>query len=283
MSAPPAHPRFWKDWTSSEFAAADLSSHIAVLPLGATEQHGPHLPLDVDSAIVDGIIQRSLPLLPATLPLLILPPVQVGHSLEHRDFCGTLSLSVGTALGMCRDLGASVAATGIRKLVFLNGHGGNVSLMDLAGRYLRADHGLMVFSVHWTGLGLPDGIIDDDELRFGIHGGRLETSVMLALNADRVRFDKARNFPSLRQRHARNHALLGDGRSARLSWMMQDLNPQGAAGNAAAARADEGNAILDHTAQRWIDLLQDIHRVPIDELAPPPLPPSHLSDSPHRP
>ncbi|MGE0316157.1 MAG: creatininase family protein [Lautropia sp.] len=258
--------RFWADLTTRDVQHVDRTRAIAVLPVAAIEQHGPHLPLDVDAALADAFVRRTAVLLPDDSPVLFLPTQAIGTSQEHARFAGTLSLPATTLIAHWLAIGASVAAAGIRKLVIFNTHGGNVSTMDIVGRELRLRHDMVVFSTSWFTLGLPPGIGDAHELRFGVHGGELETSLMLAIAPQRVDMQAAARFESSRERHARDFPLLGGGTAARLSWMSQDLNPQGATGNAAAATASKGEAILAHVAREFAALLAEVDRFGLDEL-----------------
>jgi creatinine amidohydrolase len=263
-------PRFWADLATTDFATLDRARAIAVLPVAATEQHGPHLPLSVDTDLVDGVVQASLAHLPADLPALFLPTQAVGYSPEHMAFAGTLSLKAETLIRLWTDIAESVAASGVNKLVLFNSHGGQVSLMDVVARDLRARLGMLVYSVSWFNLPLlrEDGtdansLFGADEHRFGVHAGDVETSMMLALRPAQVRMDKAQDFHSTSRDRAARFPVLGNGRSAKLAWQMQDYNPQGAAGNAAAASADKGQALV-HAAGRSLARLL----VEIDQLAP---------------
>ncbi|TSE37119.1 putative mycofactocin system creatinine amidohydrolase family protein MftE [Tepidimonas fonticaldi] len=282
MSPPPAAdsaPRLkrWADLRWPEFAALDLAHTVAVLPVGATEQHGPHLPLDVDTAIVEAVLAAAAGHLPAEAPVYVLPTLPVGLSPEHERFPGTLTLSAETALALWRDLGASVARAGVRKLVIFNGHGGHIGLMDLAGRELRARHDLLVWGVNWFHLPLiePDGHdleadLDARERRFGVHAGQIETAVMLAIGPERVAQDALRDFPSASEERARRYALLGDGRSAKFAWQMQDVHPAGAAGHAAAADAGWGRRAVAAAGRSLAQLLQDVVAVPLSTAVPGP-------------
>ncbi len=279
MTPPPAtaqaapRSRFWSELRTTDFArmAADGSAAqaVAVLPVAATEQHGPHLPLSVDAALLDGIVARAIPLLPATLPVLFLPTQAVGFSPEHALFPGTLGFSAETLLRIWTEIGEAVARTGIRKLLLLNGHGGQVGALDLVARDLRARCGLIVYSSSWFSLPLPEavsGLFPAHEHRFGIHAGDIETSMMLALHPQLVDMAAARDFPSTSQERAARYTLLGDGRSAKLAWQMQDYNPQGAVGNAAAATAAKGRAVIDAAAQQLALLLGEIADLPLSTL-----------------
>ena len=269
--------RFWADLKSPDFAALDLARCIVVLPVAAIEQHGPHLPLNVDATLVDGVIAAALPHLPAALPLLFLPTQSVGLSPEHARFAGTLTLKAGTVISLWTEIAESVAASGIKKLVLLNSHGGNVGLLDVVARDLRARLGLLVYSVNSFKLPLQGAVGGEDdasvahrfsahEQRFGIHAGEMETSMMLALKPEQVDMAKAQNFHSSSQDRAEKFSILGDGRSAKLGWQMQDYNAHGAVGNAAAATAEKGHALLAAMGRSLAQLLGEIDQLPPDTL-----------------
>ena len=269
-----SNSRFWADLSTADFAQRDMSRTVAVLPVAATEQHGPHLPLSVDTDLVNGVVQASLPHLGAELPILFLPTQTVGLSPEHARFAGTLTLRADTVIRLWTEIGESVAASGVKKLVLLNAHGGQVSVMDIVARDLRARTGLLVYSVSWFNLPLLDAQGQDvnaqfsaHEHRFGVHAGEVETSMMLALSPDRVRMDKAQNFHSTSADRAAAYPVLGNGRSAKLGWQMQDYNPLGAAGNAAAATAAKGHALLDAAGRSLAQLLTEVHALPASTLS----------------
>jgi creatinine amidohydrolase len=256
----------WADLNTRDFANLDPARTVAVLPLGATEQHGPHLPLSVDSVLVDGVVNAAITHLNATDPVWVLPTQTLGLSTEHTAFAGTLHLSPQTLIQVWCDIGASVARAGVKKLLMFNAHGGNVGLMDVVARELRAQHGLIVYSSSWYNLPLDADVMAQfpaDEHRFGIHAGDLETSMMLALSPTHVNMAQAQNFASTSQERAAQYPVLGNGKSAKLGWHMQDYNPQGAAGNAAAATAAKGDALVHSAGEQLALLLKEVMALPL--------------------
>lgn len=269
--------RFWADLCTRDFARLDPARTIAVLPVAATEQHGPHLPLSVDTVLADGIVAASLPHLPADLSVLFLPTQAVGLSPEHARFPGTLTLKAETLLRLWTDIGESVAAAGVRKLLLFNSHGGQVSVLDLVARDLRARLNLLVYSCSWFTLPLHDAqgqdlnaLFSAEEHRFGIHGGDIETSMMLALAPARVQMSQAQNFVSTAQARAQQFPILGNGHSAKLGWQTQDYHSAGAVGNAAAATAAKGEALVQAAGRALAQLLAELDALPLSTLVDQP-------------
>ncbi len=270
----PTASRFWSDLTTADFASLDTARAIAVLPVAATEQHGPHLPLSVDTDIVNGVVQAALPHIPSPLPVLFLPTQGLGFSPEHTRFPGTLTLKADTLMRIWTELGECVAASGVKKLVLFNGHGGQVGALDLVARDLRARLGLLVYSLSWFNLPLLDeqgqdlaSLFSSEEHRFGIHAGEIETSLMLALTPGRVRMAQAEYFRSSSQERAPDFPILGNGKTAKLGWQMQDYNANGAVGNARAATADKGRAVVEAAGRSLARMLSEIDQLPADILS----------------
>jgi creatinine amidohydrolase len=225
--------------------------------------------LNVDATLADGIIAASLAHLPESLDVLFLPTQAVGKSNEHLRFPGTLTLSAETLIRLWTEIGESVARAGVRKLVLFNAHGGQVSVMDIVARDLRTRCDLLVYAVNWYDLPLGDdvnGLFPPEEHRFGIHAGEIETSMMLALQPEQVDMSQARDFRSTSQDRAQAFEILGNGRSAKLGWQMQDYHPQGAAGNAARATAAKGQAVVQAAGHQLARLLQEVDRLPLSTL-----------------
>lgn len=250
--------RLWSDLTTGEIAGRDMTRAVAVLPVAAIEQHGPHLPLSTDLDIARGYLDRVAALAPADLDVLILPIQAIGKSDEHDDFPGTLSLTTGTALAAWTEIGAGVARTGCRRLVIVTSHGGNSALIDLVAGELRGRHGMVAVTTSWSRLGYPDGLFPGEEIAHGIHAGGIETSLMLALRPDLVRAEQIDHFPSRGVAMEREFRVLRTGRPAALAWKAGDLNPSGAIGDARLGDAEAGRRLLEHGAGMFVALLQDV-------------------------
>ncbi len=261
--------RFWHEMTTTDFSESDTSSWIAILPVAAIEQHGPHLPVFTDTAIAEGQIRRTLELLPDDLPATFLPVQAVGKSNEHISSPGTLTLSWDTLTRAWIEIGESVHRAGIRKLVLINSHGGNVPIIDIVARELRVKHDMLVTATAWSRFGQPDGVFPAEEFTYGIHGGDVETSIMLHLHPDLVRMEKAEDFKSAQLDFIHEFKYLRGHGQQQFGWKAQDLGLKGAVGNAAAATAEKGKASLDHAAAAFVELLKDIHAFDLARLWTP--------------
>jgi len=263
--------REWTEMNWSDFTASDTARWIAVLPLAATEQHGPHLPLGVDGFIADAYLARVCALVPDDLPVTFLPVQRIGQSDEHVAYPGTLTLSAATVIRVWTEIGESVARAGVKKLVLVTSHGGNVSAMEIVARDLRVRHGMLVVTVGWHRFGYPDGAFEGEERRHGIHGGDIETSLMLAGRRDTVDMGRAPAEPPTTVAMAEEFRWLGAFRPAGFGWMTQDLHPSGAVGDASRATAEKGEAALAHGAAGFVELLREVDRFDLKRLKPGPL------------
>lgn len=257
----------WLSLTTEEF----VPDRIAVLPVAAVEQHGPHLPIGVDTYIAEAYLARVRELLPQDSPAVFLPEQTVGASDEHKAFRGTLTLSPETALRTFIEIGESVAHAGIRKLIFINSHGGNVALIDLAARQLRVRLNVLAVHCSWGRFGYPDGLFSAVERTHGIHGGDIETSIMLAAYPDLVRREKIADFRSNTYAMERDYTYLRADHPVGFGWMTQDLHVSGALGDATLASAQKGEAALDHGARAFVALLKDVEKFDLKGLAAGPL------------
>jgi creatinine amidohydrolase len=263
-------PRDWTDIHWPDISEAGTARWIAVLPLAATEQHGPHLPVGTDVMIAQAYLARVRELLPDTAPVTFLPLQPVGISTEHIDYPGTLTLPTEVALKTWMALGACVARAGVKKLVMVTSHGGNSAAMTLVAQDLRAKYGLLAVATGWSRFGAPEGLFAAEELRHGIHGGAVETSIMLARYRQHVRSEEIADFRSNSIAMEKDYRRLSAHRPAPFAWQAQDLHPGGAAGDATQASAEKGERLLDHGARAFCELLADVDKFDPQTLSPGP-------------
>ena len=239
-----------------------------------TKAHGPHLPVGVDAMHNADLLGRALRRLPDAVTVLALPPLDFGVSCEHSGFAGTLELSSETAAAAWCDVGACVARAGVRKLVLYNSHGGNHALAEVVARRLRLDHGMLTVLAMNLAQGCMPGspsaeLFPDDEVRYGIHGGALETSLMLHLRPELVSIAAAKDFASRAAKQPKTaqlqlHAL---GFNTKTGWLSQDLNPHGVVGAAASeSDAAKGEVLADASSAAFAELLVEVHAADVDEI-----------------
>ena len=241
-------------------AGVDRSRWIAVLPLAATEQHGPHLPLDTDVMIAEAYLARVCELLPNALPVTFLPVQRIGISTEHIDFPGTQTLAPEAAFRNWIALGESVARGGVRKLVIVTSHGGNSAMMGVVAQELRAHQKMLVVTTAWSRLSAAETLFPAEEVQHGIHGGAVETSIMLARYASDVRRGAIADFRPSTIEMKRNFRWLSAQRPAPFAWQAQDLHSSGAVGDATLASAEKGQRLIDQGGRAFCELLSEVDR-----------------------
>jgi creatinine amidohydrolase len=254
-----------------DFRAVDPETWVALLPVAAIEQHGPHLPVSVDADLNEGVVRAASRRLGDQAPVVILPMQAIGKSNEHMAFPGTLTLRLETLVGLWTDIAESVARAGFRKLVILNSHGGQPQIVDIVARDLRVRLGMMVVTASTYGLGKPEGLFSDEEAHFGIHAGEIETSMMMHLRPEAVRLDRLANFPSGAAEIERDYELLRAEGAVGMGWMTQDLNGDGAIGDASRADAERGRLSVEFEGEKLARLLQEVSRYPLSRLKGGPL------------
>ncbi len=263
-----------RDWIDIDWAHADpaeVTRWIAVLPLAATEQHGPHLPVTTDVLIADAYLARTRELLPPSVPASFLPVEPIGISTEHIDYPGTQTLPTEIALKRWTGLGEDIARRGVKKLVIITSHGGNSAAMMLIAQDLRAHQKLFVVTTSWSRLSGADKLFPAEEVRHGIHGGAIETSIMLARYPGQVRQDAIAYFPASSIALEQQYRWLSTQRPAPFAWQAQDLNASGAIGNATLAEPAKGEQLLDQGARAFCELLGEVDNFDVNRLAKGPL------------
>lgn len=243
-----------------EIHKLETSDWIVVLPLGATEQHGPHLPMETDSLIAQGLVDRLKETLPRRLKVCFLPVEQVGYSPEHLDYKGSRSLDFDDAINRWIGIGAHLSSMGIRKLILLNTHGGNSPLMTIVATELRVRFDMLCVATSWTRFEKPKGLLTKQDALLDIHGGFIETSVMLALNPDLVDMKRAKDFASDQSKFEKRFQHLRAYGKHAFGWKMQDLNPVGVVGNSKRASAKVGDKLLTQALVGLVELIEDVKR-----------------------
>jgi creatinine amidohydrolase len=256
--------RWWWDLSTREFAELDLSGIVAILPVGAVEQHGPHLPVRVDAAINAGILARAVEILPAELPVLVLPALPIGKSNEHIAYPGTLSLPFELLAKLWFETAKSAWRAGVRKLILFNSHGGQISVVDIVCRELRVELGMFAVGASWFRTIETDDLFSEEERTHGIHGGESETSAMLHLHPSLTRMEHAADFAPRSIEMARTHRYLTPEGRVGFGWQSQDLQPSGACGNAAAADARRGAELVERAARALVGLVGEVAAYPME-------------------
>lgn len=256
--------RFWVELTTVEMAALAPET-VALLPVAAVEQHGPHLPLGTDAFINRGIVNRMLEVIPAGIPLLVLPEQTIGASQEHLDFPGSLAHAPPRLLAIWDDVLTCAHRAGVRRFLVFNSHGGQTGLLAPAALDLRVRLGALVAYASWFDAGYPPDLFTDEEIRTGLHGGDIETSLMLHLRSDLVRREQIADFqPATHAIEAETRQLSanpGGGRLGGFGWKAQDLQPSGVTGDASRASVEKGRRLLDYLATCLAELAADLSRV----------------------
>ncbi|NNE86945.1 MAG: creatininase family protein [Silicimonas sp.] len=253
----------WADYRTTEFEGLDPERVIAILPTAAIEQHGPHLPTGTDTMIAEGMLAELRRQCPDDLDIRILPVQAVGKSNEHLHAKGTLTLTAENALRIWTEIGLSVARAGVRKIVIVNSHGGNLDLISILSRELRVQAGMLAVKCQWGSFGAPDGLYSKREVSFGIHGGDRETSLMLHFRPETVDMERAKDFPST----AESSTISPIGATS-FGWISSDLNPDGTVGEAHLGTAEKGKITCQHQVKGFIELLRAVRNQSLSDFSP---------------
>lgn len=245
-------------WPTVE-AMPDKENVVILQPAGAIEQHGPHLPLVVDAAIATAVLGKALAQLSEDVPAYALPPLYYGKSNEHWHFPGTITLSAQTLRQVLMDSAESLYRAGFRKLVWINAHGGQPQIFEMAARDLHQQYpDLMVFPLFvWRVPNDAADLIEPKELELGIHAGDAETSLMLSILPEQVHMDKAVcEYPQ----GLPQDSLLSMEGALPFAWVTRDLSHSGVLGDATVATREKGDRLLKSLTEGWVQLIQDVYR-----------------------
>ncbi len=245
---------------------SDRGDWIVVLPLGAHEQHGPHLPFETDTLIAEGIVKRTISAMPRSLPVAFLPVEPVGYSIEHMGVAGTKTLGFDEAVHRWLGIAEKLHDQGVNKFMMLNAHGGNSPLMTIVATEARVRFDMLAVATSWTRFGLPENLISAEDKAIDIHGGDIETSVMMAFHPEKVDMSEAKNFSSRQSEYEKRFRHLRAYGKHAFGWKMSDLNKTGVSGNAAAANDQKGEALIAHAVKGIVELLHDMAKFDVAEL-----------------
>ena len=262
---------WWWDLSAEDFRTLDMSGIVAVLPVGAVEQHGPHLPVRVDAAINEGILRHAVAKMAADFPALVLPTMPVGKSNEHSAFPGTLTLSAQTLGRLWYEVCESAHRAGVRKVILFNSHGGQPQVMEIVCRELRINLGMFAVSSQWSRFTDLSDLFSAEERKHGIHAGEVETSIMLYLHPDLVDMSLAEDFVPLSKLLEQQYdMLIPEGGAVGFGWQAQDINPKGACGNASLADSVRGNIAIERAAERLVKLIAEVADYSLERMRPAP-------------
>lgn len=260
-------PRLWQSLTSGEVEDLVARDPVAVLPLAAIEQHGPHLPLSTDLDIGLGILDRALRGLPEDFPVAVLPPQALGASAEHLSHAGTLGLSPDLLGALIFEIGSALAESGVRRLVISNSHGGNLGLLEDASLRLRREEGMLVVRATYFRFPRPEAeVFPEAEWRDGFHGGAVETAMMLHLRPGLVRKEAIGSHPSITVELEKKLRRIRPEGQAPFAWLAEDLNASGVVGDARLASAEAGALLVEHYAGALAEVIEDARAFPLERL-----------------
>lgn len=254
---------WWTDFSARDFDHVDPDKTIAILPIAAVEQHGPHLPVGTDTIINQSMMELLAARAPAELDIRILPVQAIGKSNEHIWAKGTITHTANNLIDGWTQIGLEVARAGVKKIVFVNSHGGNEEIMGIVARELRVRAGMLAVKSGWR-FKAP-GVLSDLEARHGIHGGDAETSLILHFQPHLVDMSRADNFVSIAGRdeqqfqHLRPTGAYGHV----YAWIASDINPSGAVGDASLGTAEKGKQIAEANVVGMLDVLAEVERMPL--------------------
>ncbi len=232
---------------------------VIIQPIGSIEQHGHHLPIIVDSAIGVAVIGKALEQLKPEIPAYCLPPLYYGKSNEHTGFPGTITLSATTLLTVLKEIAESIYEAGFRKLALVNSHGGQPQILDIVARDLHHQYQeFMIFPLFiWKVPNLAQELTTEKEMQYGIHGGDLETSLMLSILPEQVKMELAiKEYPA----GLPENSLLSMEGKLPFAWLTKELTKTGVLGDATIATKEKGDRLLTSLTSSWVNLIEDIYK-----------------------
>jgi len=238
-------------WPDVKNISKDKRSTI-LWPFGAVEQHGPQLPLATDSIFIDEIVREVLKIIPNEIPLKKLPTQYIGFSPEHKGFDGTISLSSNIITSIIKEVGIQISEMGFKRLILLNAHGGQISLLNTAARELKSVMpSLSIFPCFlWSGVDGLSELLSKEELKNGLHASLAETSLMMALKPELV--GDERPFDGIFEDIPKGWSLEGHAPTA---WITKELSKSGVIGDSRGSNIELGNDLKNLLVKHWYNMI----------------------------
>ncbi|MFD1953484.1 creatininase family protein [Paenibacillus thailandensis] len=253
--------KFLPRLTRKQVAELPKENALVILSIGAVEQHGDHMPVMTDALIGEATLTEAMEKVGPDEQIWVLPPISYGKSNEHIGIPGTISLSASTLAGLVTDIASSLKASGFRRLLLFNTHGGNMDLLNVIAREIRISSGMMVFYLAPSSLNVASDLMPAEELEFGIHGGDYETSVVMHLKPDWVQEEyRVKEMPGMER-----FDYLTLESKIRFAWKMNDVSASGILGDATAATAEKGKIIQERVTDILAKAFAELSRFEIDE------------------
>ena len=244
--------------TFKHIAEMDIARSIAIVPIGSMEQHGPHLPIGMDTAVAQALAEAALKELAGKVGHILLPVIPIGQSPEHMDYPGTISFSAETFLGVLKDICASLAHHGFKKILFVNGHGGNISMLGAVSFDVRLEYDVHVFMFNvWSILPpVAEEIINRQGNKTDLHGGELETSMVMHLDPTLVHMEWAVDEENPKFAHGKLINLTGP---VTMNWSsLHDIAPSGISGQASFGTPEKGEVIVSYLTNILSQTIEEI-------------------------
>lgn len=253
--------RFLPRLTRKQVKELPKENALVILSVGAVEQHGDHMPVMTDALIGEATLTQALEQVDLDEQIWMLPPISYGKSNEHLGIPGTISLSASTLSGIVTDIADSLHLSGFRRLLLFNTHGGNKDLLNVVARDIRISTGMMVFQLAPSSLDVASDIISAEELKYGIHGGDYETSILMAVKPNWVHEElRVKEMPNMNR-----YEFLTLENKVRFAWKMNDISVSGIMGDATIATAEKGKIIQKRTSELLARAFIELSRFEINQ------------------
>ena len=252
--------KFLRDLSWDEVKKLDRANTIVLVPIGSTEQHGYHMPLGTDFIIAETVVRRVIEAIGDDIPLLAAPTIPIGQSPEHMEYCGTISLKPATLLALVEDIAGSLAHHGFKKVVFINGHGGNTDILNAFSYDFRYRYNAYMYIIDTCSYILGDfekPVKQESRKDTDFHAGEIETSALMAITPELVKMDKAQ--PAIPVRYANADKMKFPG-PVKMGWSSLDVSDSGVSGEPQYASIEKGKVLLDYVVEQAVLGIKEVYK-----------------------